>query len=54
MSKLLNFIKPQTSHTWDSDIYRFLQNKEPYYYQIGKVQNYLDYLELLERLTNNN
>lgn len=50
-TKLLHFINPKKYAIWDSRVFRFLHNQEPYDYRIGNIQNYIDYQQLLENLT---
>jgi hypothetical protein len=50
-SKLLHFINPEKYAIWDSRVFRYLYDKEPHDYRIGKIENYIEYLTLLENLT---
>jgi len=53
VSKLLHFVAPKNYAIWDSRIYRFLFNKEPYDYRIGNIESYLEYLRMLAELSKN-
>lgn len=50
-TKLLHFINPDNFAIWDSRVYRYLTNKEPYYNRIGNCNTYLDYLAFCDYLT---
>jgi len=50
-TKLLHFINPEKYAIWDSRVFRFLFNQEPYDYRIGNVQNFIEYQKLLDNLT---
>jgi len=50
-TKLLHFINPEKYAIWDSRVFRFLHNQEPYNYRIGNVQNYIEYQKVLDNLT---
>jgi len=50
-SKLLHFINPVNFAIWDSRVYRYLTNKEPYVNSIGNCNSYLDYLAFCNYLT---
>jgi hypothetical protein len=49
-TKLLHFINPEKYAIWDSRVFRFLHNQEPYDYRIGNIQNYIEYQKLLQKL----
>jgi hypothetical protein len=49
-TKLLHFIRPDNFAIWDSRVYRYLTNKEPYDNRIGNCNTYLDYLEFCNYL----
>jgi len=51
LSKLLHFINPKKYPIWDSRIFRYLTKKKSQY-GIGDVQNYLDYVILIENISN--
>lgn len=50
-TKLLHFINPDNFAIWDSRVYRYLTNKEPYDYRIGNCNTYLDFLAFCDYLT---
>lgn len=50
-TKLLHFINPDNFAIWDSRVYRYLTNKEPYDNRIGNCNTYLDYLAFCDYLT---
>jgi len=50
-SKLLHFINPEIFAIWDSRVYRYLTNQEPYQNRIGNCNTYLDYLAFCDYLT---
>ena len=50
-TKLLHFINPNNFAIWDSRVYRYLTNKEPYDNRIGNCNTYLDYLAFCDYLT---
>lgn len=49
-SKLLHFICPQDHAIWDSRVYRYLYQKEPYQYRLEAPDAYWNYLEDLDKL----
>lgn len=53
-TKLLHFIKPDNFAIWDSRVYRYLTDKEPYDNRIGNCNTYLDYLEFCDYLIKQN
>jgi hypothetical protein len=52
-SKLLHFINPNNYAIWDSRVYKYLTNLEPYDYRINNYEAYQNYLELCHKLTTN-
>lgn len=50
-SKLLHFITPDKFAIWDSRVYRYLTEQEPYEHRIGRCETYLKYLEFCNYLT---
>jgi hypothetical protein len=50
-SKLLHFINPDNYAIWDSRVYKYLTNLEPYDYRINDYEAYQKYLELCHELT---
>ncbi len=44
-SKLLHFINPEVFAIWDSHVYRYLMEMEPYNYRIEDCELYLKYLD---------
>lgn len=50
-TKLLHFINPNNFAIWDSRVYRYLTNQEPYDNRIGNCKSYLDYLAFCDYLT---
>jgi hypothetical protein len=50
-TKLLHFINPDTFAIWDSRVYRYLTDEEPYENRIGNCNTYLDYLSFCNYLT---
>lgn len=50
-TKLLHFINPDNFAIWDSRVYRYLTDKEPYDNRIGNCKTYLDYLVFCDYLT---
>lgn len=53
-SKLLHFINPIQYAIWDSRVFRFLNNEEPHKYKLEKPKTYLEYLDFIENLKNEN
>lgn len=54
-SKLLHFINPKQYAIWDSRVYRFLnRNKAPHNNRVQKIDNYINYLNLLSELAKRN
>lgn len=51
-SKLLHFINPNNFAIWDSNVYRYLTQKEPYTYRLNEINSYLEYLKFCKWLTN--
>ncbi len=49
-SKLLHFIDPEKYAIWDSNVCRFLTEKQPTNYAMKMVKNYMAYLDFCERL----
>lgn len=52
-SKLLHFINPDNYAIWDSRVYKYLTNQEPYDYRINDYEAYQNYLNLCHELTQN-
>ncbi|WP_154854562.1 hypothetical protein [Cyclobacterium xiamenense] len=50
-TKLLHFINPDNFAIWDSRVYRYLTNQEPYNNRIGNCNTYIDYLAFCDYLT---
>lgn len=50
-SKLLHFINPYKYAIWDSRVFYFLFNQKPHKYRLENIQNYLEYISLIEDLT---
>ncbi len=50
-SKLLHFICPDKYAIWDSRVYRFLFEQEPYIYRTSNIISYLDYLKMCSEVT---
>lgn len=50
-SKLLHFINPEIFAIWDSRVFRYLTNSEPYSYRLDNYKSYLDYLKFCKYLT---
>ena len=53
-SKLLHFINPKQYAIWDSRVFRFLNNEEPHKYKLEKPKTYLEYIDFIENLKNEN
>lgn len=51
-SKLLHFINPEKFAIWDSRVYRYLFNQEPYSYRVENKNTYLDYLFICDNIIN--
>ena len=51
-SKLLHFINPKQYAIWDSRVFRFLNNEEPHKYKLEKPKTYIEYIEFVEKLKN--
>lgn len=51
-SKLLHFINPKQYAIYDSRVFRFFDNEEPYNYKLEKPKTYLEYLDFIENLKN--
>jgi hypothetical protein len=49
-SKLLHFICPSKYAIWDSRVYRYLHQEQPYQYRLETPGEYEKYLETLEEL----
>ena len=49
-SKLLHFINPNLYAIWDSVVFRYLTDEEPYDYRINDYSAYLKYLDLCREL----
>jgi hypothetical protein len=52
-SKLLHFINPDNYAIWDSRVYKYLTELEPYNYRINDCEAYQNYLNLCHKLTTN-
>jgi hypothetical protein len=50
-SKLLHFINPEIYPIWDSRVYRYLTNSEPYHNRIGDTSSFLQYVEWVRIIT---
>jgi hypothetical protein len=50
-SKLLHFINPNNYAIWDSRVYRYINGRLPYEYQIKNPKNYLAYLTNCREIT---
>jgi len=50
-SKLLHFINPHVYAIWDSNVYTYVNGKQPYHYQVNSPRNYLAYLDNCEEIT---
>lgn len=50
-SKLLHFINPNIFAIWDSRVFRYLTNKEPYYSRIQDCNTYFSYLSFCKLIT---
>jgi hypothetical protein len=53
-SKFLHFISPKDHAIWDSRVYRYLHEKEPYQYRLEAPDVYWDYLIYLDSLAQDN
>lgn len=53
-SKFLHFINPNDHAIWDSRVYRYLHQKEPYQYRLEAPDAYWDYLKALDALAKDN
>jgi len=53
-AKLLHFINPEKFAIWDSRVYRYLTEKEPYHDRIGNCETYLSFLTFCDFLTKRN
>lgn len=53
-SKLLHFINPNQYAIWDSRVFRYLHKEEPHKYKLEKPKTYIEYIEFLENLKNEN
>lgn len=51
-SKFLHFISPNDHAIWDSRVYRYLHEKEPYPYRLEAPDAYWNYLSDLDALAN--
>jgi hypothetical protein len=49
-SKFLHFISPADHAIWDSRVYRYLHETEPYQFRLEAPHAYWDYLSVLDRL----
>ena len=50
VSKLLHFIAPESFAIWDSNIFRFVFEKEPYSYRLGSLDNFREYQNTLKEI----
>jgi len=50
VSKILHFVNPQAHAIWDSRVYRYLTNEEPYGYRVSDVANFLRYLAICDEI----
>lgn len=50
-TKLLHFINPDNFAIWDSRVYRYSTNQEPFDNRIGNCNTYIDYLAFCDYLT---
>lgn len=50
VSKLLHFIRPDKYAIWDSRVYRYINEKSAYQYQIHEYKAYLNYLQFCESI----
>jgi hypothetical protein len=50
-SKLLHFICPDKYAIWDSRVYRFIFQREPYQYRLEAPLIYQEYLDTLKKIT---
>lgn len=53
-SKLLHFICPNDHAIWDSRVYRYLHQEEPYQYRLEAPDTYWNYLKALDDLASDN
>ena len=51
-SKVLHFMKPDSYPIWDSVVYKFIHGTNSQY-QMGKVQNYLNYVSACQQVAAN-
>ena len=51
-SKLLHFINPMEYSIWDSRVFRYIFNKNPYQYHLSDPENFLSYLKMCKEITN--
>ena len=51
-SKILHFTNPEMYPIWDSRIYCFVFEENPYSYRVVKVEKYFQYIERLKELVN--
>ena len=49
-SKMLHFVNPTQHAIWDSRVYRYLTNEEPYDYRVSNVDNFLRYLAICDEI----
>ena len=49
-SKLLHFISPNNLPIWDSNVYRYLTNMQPYKNRLDDIQSYLTYIEFCKEI----
>jgi hypothetical protein len=54
LSKLLHFINPDIYAIWDSRVYRYIHQKEPYHSAVNNLEQYIDYIEYVTELKNDN
>jgi len=50
-SKLLHFVNPESYAIWDRRVFKYIHGKDPWDYQIGDPDKYLDYLALCKAIT---
>lgn len=50
-SKLLHFINPKKYAIWDSRVYHYIHEKEPYQYRLNAPKAYSQYLDIVNEIT---
>lgn len=50
VSKLLHFANPEVFAIWESNVYRFVVEKEPFHYRMNSLKEFTDYHEKLAAL----